>query len=203
MCSTFVEIVNKFFEIVNFDQKQCQIDIAQELLNEVNSDPRLLKRAINSNETWVYGYDVETKAQSSQYIHPEESRPKKFYRSNFKFVQMSRFFSLFSWILTAYCTMSSCHKVVHSLNSTTWKFYWKFYDVCVKQSEEIVQIFVMTKQRIIISPRQRTCSQFTACLWIFGQKQHYQHPSVPVFGGHSPLKLLSNFKYGRTTFCQP
>jgi len=53
------------------------MSIAQELLNDVNDDPDLLKRVITGDETWVYGYDVETKAQSSQWKRPEEPRPKK------------------------------------------------------------------------------------------------------------------------------
>ena len=73
-------------KLLNFDQKQRRVDIAQELLNEVNNDPELLKTVITGDETWVYGYDVETKAQSSQWKLPEESRPKKIrqVRSNVK-----------------------------------------------------------------------------------------------------------------------
>ena len=51
--------------------------IAQEMLNDVNDDPDLLKRVITVDESWVYGYDVETKAQSSQWKHTESPRPKK------------------------------------------------------------------------------------------------------------------------------
>jgi len=36
------------------------MEVAQELLNEVNDDGELLKRVITSDEIWVYGYDVET-----------------------------------------------------------------------------------------------------------------------------------------------
>ena len=43
------------------------MDIAQELLNEVNDDPELLKRVTTDDETWVYGYNIETKDQSSQW----------------------------------------------------------------------------------------------------------------------------------------
>ena len=43
----------------------------------VNEDPDLLKRVITGDESWVYGYDVETKAQSSQWKTPEEPTPKK------------------------------------------------------------------------------------------------------------------------------
>ena len=41
------------------------MSITQELLNDVNDNPDLLKRVI-TGETWVYGYDVEIKTQSSQ-----------------------------------------------------------------------------------------------------------------------------------------
>lgn len=64
-------------KLLNFEQKQRRISIAQECLNVVNDDPGLLKRVITGDETWVYGYDVETKAQSSQWKRPDEPRPKK------------------------------------------------------------------------------------------------------------------------------
>ena len=37
----------------------------------------LLKKVITGEESWVYGYDVETKAQSSQWKHTKSPRPKK------------------------------------------------------------------------------------------------------------------------------
>ena len=42
------------------------MEVAQESLNEVNDDAKLLKRIITGDEIWVYGYDVETKSQSFQ-----------------------------------------------------------------------------------------------------------------------------------------
>lgn len=64
-------------KLLNFEQKQRRMDIAQELLNIVNDDPDFLKKVITGDESWVYGYDIETKAQSSQWKRPEEPRPKK------------------------------------------------------------------------------------------------------------------------------
>ena len=64
-------------KLLNFDQKQRRMDTAQQLLNDVNDDPELLERVISGDESWVYGYDIETKAQSSQCKRPEEPRPKK------------------------------------------------------------------------------------------------------------------------------
>ena len=51
-----------------------------------NNDPDLLKKVITGDESWVYGYDIETKAQLSQWKRPEEPRAKKAYqvRSNVK-----------------------------------------------------------------------------------------------------------------------
>ena len=46
-------------KLLNFEQKQRRIKIAQESLNEVNDDAELLKRIITGDETLVYGYDVE------------------------------------------------------------------------------------------------------------------------------------------------
>ena len=64
-------------KLLNFDQKTRRMTIAQEMLNDVNDDPDLLKKVITGDESWVYGYDVETKAQSSQWKHTESPRPKK------------------------------------------------------------------------------------------------------------------------------
>lgn len=52
-------------KLLTFDQKNRCISIAQELSNDVNGDLYLLKRVITGNESWVYGYDFETKVQSS------------------------------------------------------------------------------------------------------------------------------------------
>ena len=64
-------------KLLNFEQKQHRMDIAQEMLTTFNDDPDLLKNVITGNESWMYGYDIENKTQSSQWKGPEEPRPKK------------------------------------------------------------------------------------------------------------------------------
>ncbi|UYV67063.1 GART, partial [Cordylochernes scorpioides] len=64
-------------KLLNCDQKQHRMNIANEMLDSVHDDPNLLQRVITGDEAWVYGYDVETKAQSSQWKLPHEPRPKK------------------------------------------------------------------------------------------------------------------------------
>ena len=81
-------------KLLNFDQKIRRMTIAQEMLNDVNDDPDLFKKVITGDESWVYGYDVKTKAQSSQWKHTESPRPKKArqVRSNVK-VLLTVFFN--------------------------------------------------------------------------------------------------------------
>ena len=48
-------------KLVNFEQKQRRIDIAQEMLRTFNDDPDLLKKVITKGELWVYGYGIGIK----------------------------------------------------------------------------------------------------------------------------------------------
>ena len=47
------------------EQKQNRATIRQELLDRWNIDETVLKNVITGDETWVYGYGVETKVRSS------------------------------------------------------------------------------------------------------------------------------------------
>jgi hypothetical protein len=66
-------------------------------------DENFLKIIITNNETWVYGYDMETKMQSSQWVGKNSLGPKKAWqvRSN---VKVMLWFSLTSRVL---CIMDS------------------------------------------------------------------------------------------------
>jgi len=72
--------------VLTKDQKAHRVNISQELLNRISIDENFLKTIVTGDETWVYGYDVETKAQSSQWVGQRSPRPKKarMSRSNMK-----------------------------------------------------------------------------------------------------------------------
>ena len=38
------------------------MEIAQEMLTTVNDDSDFLRKVLNVGESWMYGYDIETKA---------------------------------------------------------------------------------------------------------------------------------------------
>ena len=59
------------------DHKENRVEISQELLPNANGNNIFLKNIMTGDETWVYGYDVETKLQSSQWMGKGSPRPKK------------------------------------------------------------------------------------------------------------------------------
>ncbi|XP_022187162.1 uncharacterized protein LOC111045989 [Nilaparvata lugens] len=63
--------VNFVPKLLNFNQKNHRMTIAHELLDDVNDDPDLFKRIITDDKTWVYGYEVKTRAQSFHWKHTE------------------------------------------------------------------------------------------------------------------------------------
>ena len=63
-------------KLQNFEQKQRRINIAQEMLAMFNDDLDLLIKVITGDESWVYGYDIETKTQSSRLATINEIKEK-------------------------------------------------------------------------------------------------------------------------------
>jgi hypothetical protein len=54
---------------------------SQELSDCSNADKNFLKNVVTGDETWVYEYDIETKAQLSQWVGKSSPRPKKAHQS--------------------------------------------------------------------------------------------------------------------------
>ena len=71
--STAAKIIPK---LLNFEKKQSRVDLAQEMLTTLNDDSDLLKKAVTADESWVYGYDIKTKAQSFRYATIEQIKEK-------------------------------------------------------------------------------------------------------------------------------
>ena len=67
--------------VLTGDQKENRAEISQELLANANGDDNFLNIIIRGDETWVYGYGVETKMQLSQWIGKGSLRPKKAWMS--------------------------------------------------------------------------------------------------------------------------
>ena len=68
-------------QLLSQEQKEFHAEVTQDLLETASSDPDFLKKVITRDESWVYGYDPETKAQSSQWKSPVSPWPKKMQQS--------------------------------------------------------------------------------------------------------------------------
>lgn len=63
--------------LLSEEQQRVRYEVAEDLLQTCDAIPDYLDTIITGDETWVYGYDPETKAQSSQWKHPSSPRPTK------------------------------------------------------------------------------------------------------------------------------
>jgi histone-lysine N-methyltransferase SETMAR len=72
--------------LLSDDQKTLRISVCRELKQQARDDPNFISSIITGDETWVYGYDPETKQQSSQWKSSNSPQPKKArqFRSNVK-----------------------------------------------------------------------------------------------------------------------
>jgi len=59
------------------DQKENRVEFSLKLLANENGTENFLKNIITGDETWVYGYGVETKMQSLQWRGRGPHRTKK------------------------------------------------------------------------------------------------------------------------------
>ncbi|XP_049516978.1 histone-lysine N-methyltransferase SETMAR-like [Dermacentor silvarum] len=73
-------------KLLTVEQKQLRVEVSQDMQDSTNSDPDFMNTTITGDESWVNGYDPETKSQSSQWKHSTSPRPKKArqVRSNIK-----------------------------------------------------------------------------------------------------------------------
>ena len=62
--------VKFILKLLSDEQKQHRLQVAKEMINRSENDPDFLNRVITGDESWVYGYDPETKVQSSQWKSP-------------------------------------------------------------------------------------------------------------------------------------
>lgn len=79
-------VVAKFvLRLLTDDYKQKHLEVSQELFDHTNSDENFLKNMITGDETWVYSYEVETRAQFHSGSQQCDADPRKH-----KFGQMWR-----------------------------------------------------------------------------------------------------------------
>ena len=112
-------------KLLTMEQKQLRLEIAQDMLDCVESDSNLLNTMITGDESWVYGYDPETKAQSSQWKHSSSPRRKKAWQVRSNVVLLTVFSTPVGW-----CITNTHHKAKPSPKSTTRGYSVAFVMLC-------------------------------------------------------------------------
>lgn len=74
------------------------IEVCLDLKSRVSNGPSFIKSIIMGDKIWVYGYDPETKVQSSQWKTANSPRPRKCRQVRLKHQSNARcFFFDFFW----------------------------------------------------------------------------------------------------------
>ena len=64
-------------KLLDDDQKERRVEVCQDILEHLQTEPDLPQRVITGDESWIFEYDLETKRQSLQWKCPSSPRPKK------------------------------------------------------------------------------------------------------------------------------
>ena len=106
--------------LLSDDQKALRVSVCRELKQQARNDPIFISNIITADKTWVYGYDPETKQQSSQWKSSNSPRPKKVrqVRSNVKSMLIVLF-----WTSKALSTRNSYPLVKPSMANFTVRFW--------------------------------------------------------------------------------
>ena len=51
-------------KLLDDDQKKRRVEVCQDILKHLQTEPNLLQRVITDDESWIFEYDLETKARA-------------------------------------------------------------------------------------------------------------------------------------------
>ena len=85
-------------------QKEHSAAVANDLIQTTTNEPGFLRKVITGHESWVYGHDLDTMAQWSQWKLPGSPHPKKVWQSR-------------STIKTMLCVFFDWEDVVHHVSA--------------------------------------------------------------------------------------
>ena len=152
------------------------------------------KNVITGDETWVYGYDVETKVQSSQWVGKSSPRPKKSTSVSLKCEGDDDSFLIGRVLFIM--------KLFHVVRQSIKSFTWRSWSVWGKQGEErglrrgqtrpgccTMTMHLPTRRFLFVnfwrSKRRLSCS--SPLLTRFGPCGLFPVPKVEIYPKRSPI----------------
>ena len=157
MCRVSAKLVPR---LLTDDQKENHVEISQELLASANGNENFLKKIITGDETWVYGYDVETKMQSSQWMGKGSPRPKKAWMSRSKINVVLVVF--FDW--ESHCPSWICTTWSHGKQTVLPESFSEFEGCCAQE-----EAWIVGKPDLDVAPRQCAGSHVAPHLQLSGK----------------------------------
>ena len=72
--------------LLNDEQKEHHVQVYQDILKRLETEPNLLRRVVPGDESWIFEYDSLIKRQSLDWKNASSSRSKKvkLFKSNIK-----------------------------------------------------------------------------------------------------------------------
>ena len=71
-------------KLLNDDQKERRVQVCEDIIERLETEPNLLAKVITGDESWVFEYDPEIKRQSCEWKSPGSPRPQKARQSRSK-----------------------------------------------------------------------------------------------------------------------
>ena len=151
------------------DQKALRVSVCKELKQQARDDPSSISNFITGDETWVYGYDLETKQELSQWNSPNLPQPKKAcqVRSNVKYM------------LIAFSHPRHRPQGIRTpWSNQQWQLLLWGYEADEGGHSAQTSRHVEEKQ-MVSPPRQHARSQITRCSTILDFQKHYSDSPPP------------------------
>jgi len=153
------------------DQKENCVEINQELLAKANGNENFLKNIITGDEMWVYGYDDETKMQSSQWMGKGSPQPKKSTDESVK-----------DWKEIVHHEFVPRGQMVHK------QLYWEVL-ACLGDAVRRKRPDV-GKPDLVVAPQQCTGSHIAPNLQLSGKTSDIRYAPYTLFSRLSPSRLF-------------
>ena len=101
--------------LLNEGQKERRVQVCQDTLEQLETEPNLLKKVVTGDESWVFEYDPLTKRQSLEWKSALSPRPKKarVFKSKTKVMLIAFLMSM------DLSTQNSCHKAKLLISTST------------------------------------------------------------------------------------
>ncbi|UYV61097.1 hypothetical protein LAZ67_1003416 [Cordylochernes scorpioides] len=136
------------------EQKLCRLATCEDMLEMTRTDPEWKDKIITGDETWVYGYDPETKRQSAEWIGQDIAPNDFFLFPKLKAVLKGRHFDTREDIIEkSLLALKSIPKEAYKNCFDNWEKRWR----CVDKERVTQAAILLLGAWLVVLPPAQTC----------------------------------------------